>query len=65
MELISVILFDMKLYAIQRNLQLRIGEQGRYLQMMFEKQSKSGVEPFKASSSAIEKCFGFYLFIYF
>lgn len=39
---------------IQRNLQLRIEEQGRYLQMMFEKQCKSGVEPFKASSSAIE-----------
>ncbi|AES61691.1 myb-CC type transfactor, lheqle motif protein [Medicago truncatula] len=42
--------------TIQRNLQLRIEEQGRYLQMMFEKQCKSGVEPFKASSSAIEKC---------
>ncbi|KAL5059770.1 hypothetical protein RYX36_031374 [Vicia faba] len=39
---------------IQRNLQLRIEEQGRYLQMMFEKQCKSGVEPFKASSSATE-----------
>ncbi|KAK7245326.1 hypothetical protein RIF29_40166 [Crotalaria pallida] len=39
---------------IQRNLQLRIEEQGRYLQMMFEKQCKSGIEPFKASSSAIE-----------
>ncbi|XP_020220543.1 protein PHOSPHATE STARVATION RESPONSE 1 isoform X2 [Cajanus cajan] len=39
---------------IQRNLQLRIEEQGRYLQMMFEKQCKSGVETFKASSSAIE-----------
>ncbi|XP_019429971.1 PREDICTED: protein PHOSPHATE STARVATION RESPONSE 1-like isoform X2 [Lupinus angustifolius] len=39
---------------IQRNLQLRIEEQGRYLQMMFEKQCKSRIEPFKASSSAIE-----------
>lgn len=28
--------------VIQRNLQLRIEEQGRYLQMMFEKQYKSG-----------------------
>ncbi|WVZ08526.1 hypothetical protein V8G54_021872 [Vigna mungo] len=37
---------------IQRNLQLRIEEQGRYLQMMFEKQCKSGIETFKASSSA-------------
>ncbi|KAG4928168.1 hypothetical protein JHK85_054654 [Glycine max] len=39
---------------IQRNLQLRIEEQGRYLQMMFEKQCKPGIETFKASSSAIE-----------
>ncbi|ESW34583.1 hypothetical protein PHAVU_001G163900 [Phaseolus vulgaris] len=39
---------------IQRNLQLRIEEQGRYLQMMFEKQCKSGIETFKASSSAVE-----------
>ncbi|KAK7396454.1 hypothetical protein VNO78_17476 [Psophocarpus tetragonolobus] len=39
---------------IQRNLQLRIEEQGRCLQMMFEKQCKSGIETFKASSSAIE-----------
>ncbi|KAK4281327.1 hypothetical protein QN277_012837 [Acacia crassicarpa] len=39
---------------IQRNLQLRIEEQGRYLQMMFEQQCKSGVEKFKAASSAIE-----------
>ncbi|KAK7284147.1 hypothetical protein RJT34_18887 [Clitoria ternatea] len=39
---------------IQRNLQLRIEEQGRYLQMMFEKQCKSGIETFKASSSAID-----------
>ncbi|BAT85562.1 hypothetical protein VIGAN_04312200 [Vigna angularis var. angularis] len=36
---------------IQRNLQLRIEEQGRYLQMMFEKQCKSGIETFKASSA--------------
>ncbi|KAK1307707.1 hypothetical protein QJS10_CPA09g01962 [Acorus calamus] len=28
---------------IQRNLQLRIEEQGRYLQMMFEKQCKAGM----------------------
>ncbi|ERN06037.1 hypothetical protein AMTR_s00142p00049490 [Amborella trichopoda] len=33
---------------IQRNLQLRIEEQGRYLQMMFEKQSKGGVDKLKA-----------------
>ncbi|KAL3620563.1 hypothetical protein CASFOL_035475 [Castilleja foliolosa] len=39
---------------IQRNLQLRIEEQGRYLQMMFEKQSKSGMGPPKAISSANE-----------
>ncbi|KAE9591016.1 hypothetical protein Lal_00023369 [Lupinus albus] len=43
---------------IQRNLQLRIEEQGKYLQMMFEKQCKSGIEPFKASSSAIESLSG-------
>ncbi|KAL1313487.1 hypothetical protein HN51_040057 [Arachis hypogaea] len=44
---------------IQRNLQLRIEEQGRYLQMMFEKQCKSGgIEPFKASSSAIDSTSG-------
>ncbi|CAL0309788.1 unnamed protein product [Lupinus luteus] len=43
---------------IQRNLQLRIEEQGRYLQMMFETQCKSGIEPFKASSSAIESASG-------
>ncbi|XP_028778423.1 LOW QUALITY PROTEIN: protein PHOSPHATE STARVATION RESPONSE 1-like, partial [Neltuma alba] len=39
---------------IQRNLQLRIEEQGRCLQMMFEQQCKSGVEKFKAASSAID-----------
>ncbi|KAA8534689.1 hypothetical protein F0562_032206 [Nyssa sinensis] len=36
---------------IQRNLQLQIEEQGRYLQMMFEKQRKMGDESFQASSS--------------
>ncbi|CAJ1968222.1 unnamed protein product [Sphenostylis stenocarpa] len=46
LELISLL--------IQRNLQLRIEEQGRYLQMMFEKQCKSGTETLKASSSTIE-----------
>ncbi|PWA98635.1 myb domain [Artemisia annua] len=35
---------------IQRNLQLRLEEQGRHLQMMFEKQCKSGIDKFKASS---------------
>lgn len=39
---------------IQRNLQLRIEEQGRYLQVMFEKQCKSGINNFKASSSTID-----------
>ncbi|KAK4795610.1 hypothetical protein SAY86_027936 [Trapa natans] len=38
---------------IQRKLQLRIEEQGRYLQMMFEKQCKSGSE-MKASTSSLE-----------
>ncbi|KAK6143966.1 hypothetical protein DH2020_020786 [Rehmannia glutinosa] len=37
---------------IQRNLQLRIEEQGRYLQMMFEKQS--GMNVLKGSSSTNE-----------
>ncbi|THG12545.1 hypothetical protein TEA_000024 [Camellia sinensis var. sinensis] len=36
---------------IQRNLQLRIEEQGRYLQMMFEKQCKAG-DMLKGSSSS-------------
>ncbi|CAL0299658.1 unnamed protein product [Lupinus luteus] len=39
---------------IQRILQLRIEEQGRYLQMMFEKQCKPDIEKFKASSSIID-----------
>ncbi|RYR74597.1 hypothetical protein Ahy_A02g009320 isoform D [Arachis hypogaea] len=39
---------------IQRNLQLRIEEQGRYLQMMFEKQCKPETEMFKASLSTAE-----------
>ncbi|GLT41292.1 hypothetical protein SLA2020_153670 [Shorea laevis] len=39
---------------IQRNLQLQIEEQGRYLQMMFEKQ-KSGLDKLKASSSDPDK----------
>ncbi|KAF3436101.1 hypothetical protein FNV43_RR23193 [Rhamnella rubrinervis] len=39
---------------IQRNLQLRIEEQGRYLQMMFEKQSKSGIDKLKGPSSDLE-----------
>ncbi|XP_059626075.1 protein PHOSPHATE STARVATION RESPONSE 1 [Cornus florida] len=38
---------------IQRTLQLRIEEQGRYLQMMFEKQ-KSGLDMLKGSPSAQE-----------
>ncbi|GAA0174783.1 DNA-binding transcription factor [Lithospermum erythrorhizon] len=41
---------------IQRKLQLRIEEQGRYLQMMFEKQNKSGeTDSLKASSSTVEE----------
>ncbi|KAM0941918.1 putative transcription factor MYB-HB-like family [Dioscorea sansibarensis] len=36
---------------IQRNLQLRIEEQGRYLQMMFEKQQKMGLEMMKSKST--------------
>ncbi|KAK7244245.1 hypothetical protein RIF29_39064 [Crotalaria pallida] len=39
---------------IQRNLQLRIEEQGRYLEMMFEKQCKTDNETFKVSSSTFE-----------
>ncbi|XP_039116812.1 protein PHOSPHATE STARVATION RESPONSE 2-like isoform X2 [Dioscorea cayenensis subsp. rotundata] len=35
---------------VQRNLQLRIEEQGRYLQMMFEKQQKMGLEMMKTKS---------------
>ncbi|KAA8550715.1 hypothetical protein F0562_002399 [Nyssa sinensis] len=38
---------------IQRKLQLQIEEQGRYLQMMFEKQ-KSGIDMLKSSSSTLE-----------
>lgn len=41
-------------WQIQRNLQLRIEEQGRHLQMMFEKQCKSGIDVVKAASSALE-----------
>lgn len=37
---------------IQRNLQLQIEEQGKYLQMMFEKQKKIDDDRIKASSSA-------------
>ena len=45
---------------IQRNLQLRIEEQGRYLQMMFEKQCKTGKEMFdlplvNAENGALEE----------
>ncbi|KAJ6821410.1 protein PHOSPHATE STARVATION RESPONSE 2-like [Iris pallida] len=35
---------------IQRKLQLRIEEQGRYLQMMFEKQCKSGIDKLTSSN---------------
>ncbi|KAH7865213.1 hypothetical protein Vadar_003760 [Vaccinium darrowii] len=38
-------------WKIQRNLQLRIEEQGRHLQMMFEKQKKGDDDRSKASSS--------------
>ncbi|KAL5149126.1 Protein PHOSPHATE STARVATION RESPONSE 1 [Glycine soja] len=61
----EVVLRSLKLYDYKwrfrsgcmnslRNLQLRIEEQGRYLQMMFEKQCKPGNETFKAPSSIIE-----------
>lgn len=43
------------LLQIQRNLQLRIEEQGRRLQMMIERQCKSGIESGKDSSSSLEK----------
>lgn len=43
------------LLQIQRNLQLRIEEQGRRLQIMIEKQCKSGIESGKDSSSSLEK----------
>lgn len=39
---------------IQRNLQLRIEEQGRYLQKMFEKQCKTGVDKLKTSATTLE-----------
>lgn len=39
------------LLQIQRNLQLRIEEQGKYLQMMFEKQSMSNHNKFETSST--------------
>ncbi|KAL1546620.1 protein PHOSPHATE STARVATION RESPONSE 1-like [Salvia divinorum] len=39
---------------IQRNLQLQIEEQGKYLQMMFEKQRKSGRDLFKGAPSSSE-----------
>ncbi|XP_022879025.1 protein PHOSPHATE STARVATION RESPONSE 1-like [Olea europaea var. sylvestris] len=39
---------------IQRKLQLRIEEQGRHLQMMFEKQFKSCMDFLKGTSSTIE-----------
>ncbi|XP_022032989.1 protein PHOSPHATE STARVATION RESPONSE 1-like [Helianthus annuus] len=41
---------------IQKNLQMRIEEQGRYLQMMiFEKQCKFGIDAFQPASSTLEK----------
>lgn len=40
---------------IQRNLQLRIEEQGRYLQMMFEQQRKQATETLKGASSTSEE----------
>ncbi|GAB4830079.1 hypothetical protein Ancab_019720 [Ancistrocladus abbreviatus] len=41
-----------QIWEIQRNLQLRIEEQGKYLQMMFEKQA--GLDKLKASASSAE-----------
>ncbi|CAK7341175.1 unnamed protein product [Dovyalis caffra] len=43
---------DVVYQQIQRNLQLRIEEQGRYLQEMFEKQRKMGDDKSKAPSSS-------------
>ncbi|KAJ6821484.1 protein PHOSPHATE STARVATION RESPONSE 2-like [Iris pallida] len=40
---------------IQRTLQLRIEEQGRHLQMMFEKQSKSGIDKLMTPSNPDEQ----------
>lgn len=37
---------------IQRNLQLQIEEQGKYLQKMFEKQRRSGINLLRSSSSS-------------
>lgn len=42
------------LLQIQRKLQLQIEEQGRYLQKMFEKQSQSGMNKLKESSSTLD-----------
>ncbi|KAH6823927.1 hypothetical protein C2S53_016182 [Perilla frutescens var. hirtella] len=42
---------------IQRNLQLQIEEQGKYLQLMFEKQCKSGMDLVKVASSSSENPF--------
>ena len=52
--LFDVLLKCFSLLQIQRNLQLRIEEQGRCLQMMFEKQCQSGMEKLKTSSSSLE-----------
>ncbi|CAI9776657.1 unnamed protein product [Fraxinus pennsylvanica] len=41
-------------FLIQRNLQLRMEEQRRHLQMIFEKQCKSGMNMLKGTSSATE-----------
>ncbi|MFS7914191.1 putative MYB-CC type transcription factor, LHEQLE-containing domain-containing protein [Helianthus anomalus] len=40
---------------IQKNIQMRIEEQGRYLQMIFEKQCKFGIDAFQPASSTLEK----------
>jgi hypothetical protein len=47
---VVLILLSLSSEQIQRNLQLRIEEQGRCLQMMFEKQCKSGIDKLKASA---------------
>jgi hypothetical protein len=49
-----LILLSLSSEQIQRNLQLRIEEQGRCLQMMFEKQCKSGIDKLKAPASTLE-----------
>lgn len=52
--ILSVSIYIFYFLQIQRNLQLRIEEQGRCLQMLFEKQCKSGIDKLKASSADLD-----------